>query len=72
MQKKETPFALCACVPPAPLMRSHEFARWLGMENELALVLQWMFGGELPTHRIGDVTFINVALLMKQLLEQGE
>lgn len=53
-------------------MRSHEFVCWLEVDDELALILQWMFGGDLPTHRIGSATFINAALLMKQLLEQQE
>ncbi|MCY1277702.1 hypothetical protein D9M68_749420 [compost metagenome] len=55
-----------------PLLPWRTFADWIGMTDEHAVVEAWIQRGYLPSLRIGRWRCVNVALLVRQLLEQED
>ncbi|WP_348532210.1 DNA-binding protein [Pseudomonas sp. BN515] len=55
-----------------PLMPWRQFAVWIGMEDKQQHVRGWCDKGYLPTVRMGRHRMVNVALVVKQLLEQED
>ncbi|MEH6493398.1 DNA-binding protein [Halopseudomonas sp.] len=47
-----------------------KFADWIGMGDEPRVVESWVQRGYLPTKKVGKRVMINVALLVRQLLEE--
>ncbi|MDT4826214.1 hypothetical protein FQZ97_595190 [compost metagenome] len=55
-----------------PLMPWRQFAIWIRMEEDQDRVRGWIDKGYLPTVRIGRHRMVNVALVVKNLLEQED
>lgn len=53
-----------------PIMPWPKFADWIGMGDEPRVVESWIQRGYLPTKKIGKRQMVNVALLVRQLLEE--
>lgn len=53
-----------------PLMPWQKFAEWIGMGDEPVVVRTWVERNYLPSLKVGKRTMVNVALLVRQLLEE--
>ncbi|MCY1352629.1 hypothetical protein D9M69_389390 [compost metagenome] len=55
-----------------PLMPWRQFAAWIHMGDDQDKVRGWCDKGYLPTVRVGRHRMVNVALVVKNLLEQED
>jgi hypothetical protein len=47
-----------------------QFADWIRMGDEHDVVWGWIRNGYIPSHKVGKYVMVNVALLVKQLMEK--
>jgi len=47
-----------------------QFADWIRMGEEHDVVWGWIRNGYIPSHKVGKYVMVNVALLVKQLMEK--
>lgn len=53
-----------------PVMPWRQFADWIRMGDEHDVVWGWIRNGYIPSHKVGKYVMVNVALLVKQLMEK--